>query len=106
MRRKIFLVLAAGAMMLAGAAQAGTSSKTTTAPTSSNAGTVAPSKGGTADASGYDPNQVICKETEATIGSRFGGGEICHTRAQWDQTTQDTQQQLSRMQGSAGGGGH
>ena len=43
---------------------------------------------------GYDPNVQICKWTE-TIGSRLDRHKICMTRAQWDQQSRDSQDQIN-----------
>ena len=45
-----------------------------------------------------DPNsRVICKEVEVT-GSLLPGPRICHTKAEWDQISHDSQQNLRDVQ--------
>lgn len=44
--------------------------------------------------SGYDPNVVICKWTEE-LGTMLGRHKTCMTRAQWDQQTRNSQDQLN-----------
>jgi Spy/CpxP family protein refolding chaperone len=53
-----------------------------------------------------DPNEIICHAGEPIVGSRFPGPRICHTRKQWDQIKQDSQEALfhQQMERSANGG--
>jgi hypothetical protein len=45
-----------------------------------------------------DPgSRVICKEVEVT-GSLLPGPRICHTKAEWDQISHDSQQNLRDVQ--------
>jgi hypothetical protein len=45
-----------------------------------------------------DPNnRVICKEIEVT-GSLLPGPRICHTKAEWDQISHESQQNLRDVQ--------
>ena len=45
----------------------------------------------------HDPNQVICKR-EQQIGSRLGGQQNCHTRADWEQMSRDSAATMTAMQ--------
>ena len=42
-------------------------------------------------------SRVICKEVEVT-GSLLPGPRICHTKAEWDQISHDSQQNLRDVQ--------
>jgi len=45
-----------------------------------------------------DPgSKIICKEIEVT-GSLLPGPRICHTKAEWDQISHDSQQNLRDVQ--------
>jgi len=54
-----------------------------------------------------DPNEIICRAGEPTLGSRFAGPRICHTRREWDQLQRDSQDALVHQQmNRAANGGH
>ena len=57
-------------------------------PSAANAAVTTPKK------TGYDPDAQICKWTE-TIGSRLDRHRICMTRAQWDQQSRDSQDEIN-----------
>jgi hypothetical protein len=41
-----------------------------------------------------DPDAIICKRIEE-LGSRLGGGKVCQTRAEWDQQSRDSEDDLN-----------
>jgi hypothetical protein len=53
-----------------------------------------------------DPNEIICREGQPELGSRFPGPRQCHTRKEWDQIKRDSQDALmhQQMERSANGG--
>lgn len=105
MRKNLALSVLACTLLAAGTAYGAATSTQNTA-SGVAMGSSPPAHASAAQARpGYNPNQVICKEQEAQIGSRFGGGSICHTRAQWDEMSDDSQQQLQKMQGAHTSGG-
>lgn len=44
-----------------------------------------------------DPNRIIC-ERQDEIGSRLGGGKVCHTAAEWDQLRKANREQVEDWQ--------
>ena len=92
----VFAVAFAATISLAAAAAAETITPTTSsAPAASPAADQddAPAK----PKPQSDPNQVVCKAEQVT-GSRLGGHRICHTRAEWDQKTQEDRNVINNMQ--------
>jgi len=45
-----------------------------------------------------DPNEVVCRMTPPTTGSRLGGGRECHTQHEWDARQQEAQRALLKAQ--------
>ena len=50
-----------------------------------------------AQASGTDPNEVICERQEV-LGSRLAKRKVCHTRAEWADLKLQDRQDLERAQ--------
>ena len=48
-------------------------------------------------ASGTDPNEVICERQEV-LGSRLAKRKVCHTRAEWADLKLQDRQDLERAQ--------
>ena len=48
-----------------------------------------------------DPNEMICHNQPVT-GSRLIKTKVCHTRAEWDQASRDTQQTVGNMENTHG----
>jgi invasion protein IalB len=87
-------VLAASALAGACFAQAAPAASPTAAQSTTPAANTTPASAAKPMKHGYDPNTVICKWTEE-IGTRLGGGKTCMTRAQWDQLSRDSQDELN-----------
>jgi cytochrome c5 len=69
-----------------------------------------PAAGAASDNSGGNLDEIICKNSPPTTGSRLGGGRECHTQREWNQRQLDSQNALLRSQqtgfnSSAGSGG-
>lgn len=47
--------------------------------------------------SGYNGDEVICRMSPPTTGTRLGGGRECHARREWDQRTRDAQDATRAM---------
>jgi hypothetical protein len=43
-------------------------------------------------------DEVVCKSSPPTTGTRFGGGRECHTARQWQQRQVDAQRLLQQQQ--------
>ena len=80
MLKYVVLAAAAGALAVPAAAQA---------PTDQSAAPAAQKA--------RDPNRVICERQEV-IGSRLGGGRICKTAQQWEQSRQQSRSDVDEMQ--------
>jgi hypothetical protein len=94
MRPSLFAaVLLSSALAFGGACFAqGAPAAAPTGATGSNADATAAAT--TPHKTGYDPNVVICKWTEE-LGTMLGRHKTCMTRAQWDQQSRDSQDQLN-----------
>jgi hypothetical protein len=126
MRALLVAVLCSGAMLgqtaLADPAQREMSAvPTTSAQTQSSMPLAAPVQSATAPAApaGVAPvaarsastevnlDEIVCRETPPTTGTRFGGGRECHSVRQWRQRQEDSQRILRQQQkvGFQGSGG-
>jgi hypothetical protein len=56
-----------------------------------------PSSGSTANESGLDPNETVCRRVTDT-GSRLGHARVCMTRAQWAEQRRTTRETVDRAQ--------
>jgi hypothetical protein len=45
-----------------------------------------------------NPDEVICRMSPATTGSRLGGGRECHTQHEWEAMRRQAQENLSNQQ--------
>lgn len=77
------------------ASPAAAASGATTAPTASQQAAATPKVD-----PAHDPDKVICHYITPT-GSRLGGQKVCHTRREWNQNTQDSQDALNHATGAA-----
>lgn len=96
MKNRVFLAAALGGLLMSTAA---TFAQQTTQPAAPAAQTLPQQET-------EDPNEVICKAGEPIVGSRFPGPRTCHTRREWHQIQQDSQNALfqQQMERSAPGG--
>ncbi len=96
---KFALSIAAGALLLAAAAQAqpvnGAPNSLTVPTTATSSPAVPPQVPGPAGDKKKDP--VICKHQEE-IGSRLGGKSICMRKSQWAQQAYDAQHDTQLFQ--------
>ncbi|HKD23410.1 MAG TPA: hypothetical protein VKB71_15445 [Rhizomicrobium sp.] len=95
---KVFAILVAGTFLSAPALAQQTTPDA--APAAAPATTAQPA------APAEDPNERICHNGEPILGSRFPGPRVCHTRKEWAQIQQDSQNALyhQQMERSSGGG--
>ena len=49
--------------------------------------------------SGNNPDEVVCRMSAPTTGSRLGGGRECHTAREWNRRMEDDQRMLATTQG-------
>jgi hypothetical protein len=61
--------------------------QTTSAPT-------APTAPIASDSAGVNLDEVVCKNSPPTTGTRLGGGRECHTQREWNQRQIDSQKAL------------
>jgi hypothetical protein len=106
---KVFAILAGVLLSTSALAQQTTpATAPATAPTAAPATTAQPAATTTAAtvAPGEDPDERICRSGEPILGSRFPGPRVCHTRKEWAQIQQDSQNALyhQQMERSSGGG--
>jgi hypothetical protein len=45
-----------------------------------------------------NPDEIICRMSPATTGSRLGGGRECHTQHEWEAMRRQAQQNLNNQQ--------
>jgi hypothetical protein len=45
-----------------------------------------------------DPDAIVCRSGEVTLGSRLPGPRVCQTQRQWDALQKDSAQELHEMQ--------
>jgi hypothetical protein len=54
--------------------------------------------GDTAQTANTDLDQVVCRKTAPPVGTRLGGGRVCHTQREWDQMRKDAQMYVQQQQ--------
>jgi hypothetical protein len=113
MRNSIVVLLAAGALMVAGSVAMAdstttTTTDTTTTPTSTTSTTTTTTTPGTTTAAVTDPGStIVCRTTGPTIGSRLGSHRICKTQREWDEQQHQQEQMVTEKQQVFGNpGGH
>lgn len=94
---RLFALLFSSAVVLAPALVA---AQTTTAPPAPTAPT-AQTAPATADNSGVNLDEIVCKASPPATGTRLGGGRECHTVRQWKEREQQAQD-IVRQQQSVG----
>jgi hypothetical protein len=99
---RVFAVLVGGTLLSATALAQQT---TPDAPPAPPAPVAAAQPAAPAVAPADDPNEVICRAGEPILGSRFPGPRVCHTRREWAQIQQDSQQALVHQQMQRAGSG-
>jgi hypothetical protein len=77
------------AMVLGGAMAASGAWAQATTPTATPVVQAAPAE---------DPNEIVCKSGEPTVGTRLPSQRQCHTRKQWAQIQEDSQRELHAQQ--------
>lgn len=87
---RIIPLIAAGTLCVAGAAFAQTP-PAQTSQTQATQQKTQPAK------PAHDPDEVICRRQDDT-GSRLGGTKICHTRAEWDEISRVSRDEVERAQ--------
>ncbi len=45
-----------------------------------------------------NPDEIVCRMSPPTTGSRLGGGRECHAQREWDQRMHDEQRMLEHNQ--------
>ena len=93
---KVFVILVGGALLSAPAWAQQTTPDSPAAPEATQPATATVAAQPAAPAE--DPNEVICRNGEPILGSRFPGPRICHTRKEWAQIQQDSQNTLVHQQ--------
>jgi hypothetical protein len=112
--RSLTMVLVSAAAMLVpalasadpGQVAAPDATATAAAPVSpSEAAPAAPAQTATAQApaapvgsQASNPDEVVCRMSAPTTGSRLGGGRECHTQRAWDARQQESQRALVSAQ--------
>lgn len=91
---KVFAILVGSALLSAPAWAQQTTPDSPAAPEAAQPAAMAAQPAAPAE----DPNEVICRNGEPILGSRFPGPRTCHTRKEWAQIQQESQNALVHQQ--------